>query len=217
MSKPKPIRHKSIKLVRKDRLKSFIDRRLIKALSHPVREHILAVLNERVASTVEIGDEIELDVPVFNKQVQLLEELGFVEKIGKRSGRGGEQFLRATATALFGDEVWEGFPASVKTDIDFSFLRGFVDEALKAIVWGTFHARADKHTSWSPSLLDQRGWDETMRILSIALFRLVAIRQAASMRILKSGEPGIPTTIAMFGFETSPDYVRPARSPFILS
>jgi len=75
-SRPRPIRHKSIKEVRKDRLKSFVDRRLIEALRHEVREHILAVLNERVASTVEIGDEIELDVTAFYKQVQILEELG---------------------------------------------------------------------------------------------------------------------------------------------
>lgn len=38
-----------------DGLKTFFDRRLIKALGHPIREHILAVLNERVASAREIG------------------------------------------------------------------------------------------------------------------------------------------------------------------
>lgn len=43
-------------------LKTFMDRRLIRALGHPVREHILAVLNERIASSKEIGDEIGADV-----------------------------------------------------------------------------------------------------------------------------------------------------------
>ena len=74
--KPKPIRHTSVKDVRTDRLKSFFDRRMIFALGHPIRQHILAVLNEREASTVEIGDEIELDVTAFHSHVEVLEENG---------------------------------------------------------------------------------------------------------------------------------------------
>jgi len=60
-------RYTSIKKIRKDRLKKFIDSRLITALGHPVREHLLAVFGERIASTSEIGDEIELDVSAFYK------------------------------------------------------------------------------------------------------------------------------------------------------
>ena len=82
-----PIRHTSIKEVRKDRLKGFMDRRLIEAMGHPVREHILAVLNERPASPTEIGDELELDVSAFYKHVQVLERLGCIECVGTRRVR----------------------------------------------------------------------------------------------------------------------------------
>lgn len=65
------------------KLKTFIDRRLIKALAHPLREHCLAVFNERVASTSDIGREIDLDVPAFYHHVEVLEELGCVERVGE--------------------------------------------------------------------------------------------------------------------------------------
>ncbi|HEX7245374.1 MAG TPA: winged helix-turn-helix domain-containing protein [Solirubrobacterales bacterium] len=214
-SRPKPIRHKSIKEVRKDRLKSFFDRRMIFALRHEVREHILAVLNERVASTVEIGDEIELDVTAFYKQVQILEELGLIEEVCTRPARGGtEHFFQATPAAYFSDEDWKDLPASVKADIDFAFIRGFVTEALEAIEHGTFHARDDKHTTWMPFVLDLRGWKEVVRLLRSTLRKLMAIQKRSALRLLMSGEPGIPVTVGIFGFETSPEYVRPGRPPF---
>jgi DNA-binding transcriptional ArsR family regulator len=56
-----------------DELKTFFDRRLIEALGHPVREHILAVLNERIASASEIGEEIGADVSSFYHHVEARE------------------------------------------------------------------------------------------------------------------------------------------------
>jgi hypothetical protein len=213
-----PIRHKSIKLVREDRLKKFMDRPLIEALHHPIREHILAVLNERIASPVEIGDEIELDVSAFHKQIEFLEERGLIELVDEGPpGRTSRHFYRATATTFFDDEVWKEVPASVKVGIDVSFIREFVNEAWKAMKRGTFHAHVDKHANWSPMVLDRRGWKEAMRLLRATLLRLVEIQRRSSIRMLRSGEPGIPTTIAIFGFEASPDYKRPPRPPFSAS
>lgn len=211
-----PIRHKSIKMVRKDRLKKFIDRRLIKALGHPVREHILAVTNERISSTVEIGDEIELDVTAFHKQVQLLERLGCIEQVGCRPvpGTGAtEHFYRAKTTEFFDKKAWQKVPASLKADIDLIMIQAFVNEAVKAMKGGVFHARDDKHTSWTPEVFDERGWREAMKLLDATLARLLKIRKQSAMRILKTGEPGISAGVGIFGFETSPDFVRPPRPP----
>jgi len=202
-----PIRHKSIKMVRKDRLKKFFDRRLIEALHHPVREHVLAVTNERVASMVEIGDEIGLDVVAFNKQVKVLEELGYIELVGTRPARGGtEHFYRARTTVLFDDRAWEDVPASLKADLGVGIVQSILDDVVGALRGGTFRAREDKHTSWMPVVLDRRGWREAMKLLDATLMRLVAIQRQSGLRIMKSGEPGIPATIAMLGFETRPEF-----------
>ena len=210
-----PIRHKSIKMVRKDRLKKFFDRRLIEALRHPVREHILAVTNERISSTVEIGDEIELDVTAFHKQVQFLEEIGCIEWVGSRPVRGAtEHFYRAKSTAFFDDRAWEQVPPSLKADIEVSFVQAIFDDFIGALQGGTLRRRQDRHVSWRPAVLDEIGWGEAVALLDATLCRLLAIQQQSGLRIMKTGEPGIPVTIAMLGFEARPDYVRPARSGF---
>lgn len=207
-----PIRHKSIKKVRKDRLKRFFDRRLIEALRHPVREHILAVTNERVASVVEIGDEIELDVIAFNKQVKFLEELGYIELVGTRPARGAtEHFYRATTTAFFDDRAWKRIPPSLRADLDVGFAQSILDDLLAAIKGGTYHARPDKHMSWVPGVFDRRGWLEAMKLLDATLARLLEIQRRSAERIHRSGEQGIPVTVGILGFERCPDYVRPAR------
>ena len=100
-------------------LKRFIDPRLIKALGHPIREHVLAVSNERVASATEIGEEIGLDVPAFYSHVARLEKMGFIERVETRRRRGAkEHFFQATTTAgLFDDRLWSLIPKSLKSDL----------------------------------------------------------------------------------------------------
>jgi len=107
---------KTIKqVIAEGRLKRFIDRRLIKALGHPIREHILAVCNERIASATEIGKEIGLEVERFHHHVEVLEECGCIEKVESKPRRGAnEHFYRAKMTALFDDRAYRQLPASLK-------------------------------------------------------------------------------------------------------
>ncbi len=202
-----PVRHKSIKMVRKDRLKRFIDRRLIEALHHPIREHFLAVTNERPASMVEVGDELGLDVVAFNKQVKVLEELGFIEVVGTRPTRGGtEHFYKATRTVFFDNSGWEDVPATLKADVNNHAMQSLVDELVAALEAGIFNARSDRHASWIPGVFDLRGWREVMALLDRTLALLLAIQGRSHQRIMKSGEPGIPTTFGILGFERCPDF-----------
>jgi DNA-binding MarR family transcriptional regulator len=70
-----------------DELKTFFDRRLIKALGHPVREHILAVLNERIASAREIGEELGADVSSFYHHIEELEKFECIERVATKQRR----------------------------------------------------------------------------------------------------------------------------------
>ena len=102
-----PIRHTSIKEVSQGPVEGVHGSPPRPAFGHPVREHILAVLNERQASPTEIGDELELDVSAFYKHVQVLERLGCIECVDTRRVRGvHERIFRATATLSFDDEAW---------------------------------------------------------------------------------------------------------------
>lgn len=140
-----------------DELKTFFDRRLIKALGHPVREHILAVLNERVASAREIGEELGADVSSFYHHIELLEELECIERVESRRRRGAwEHFFQAKRTVLVDDSEWKQLPASLRADLAGSFIQEMFDDAAAAFERGTLSKDADEHVSWTPLILINR-------------------------------------------------------------
>jgi DNA-binding transcriptional ArsR family regulator len=187
------------------RLKRFIDRRLIRALSHPLREHVLATLNERIASPSEIGREIDLEVPAFYHHVEVLEELGCIERVESRQRRGvKEHFFRAKSAILFDDRAWRQVPASVKTDVTVSQLQLIFEDALSALRRGVFAAAPATHVTWLPTIFDRLGWQEGMALINETLTRMLEIQRRSSERIAMTGEPGISATIALMGFETAP-------------
>jgi DNA-binding transcriptional ArsR family regulator len=204
---------RSIKdVIASGKLKTFIDRRLIKALSHPLREHCLAVLNERVASTSDIGHEIDLEVPAFYHHVELLEELGCIERVESRRRRGAEEhFFQARETMLFDDSAWEKVPASIRSDIVGSHLRSVMDELVSALLNGAFRARAT-HTTWLPGIFDKLGWQECLTLMNETLVRIREIQKRSTKRIAATGEPGIPATIAMMGFATASNFSAQSKS-----
>lgn len=195
-----------------DELKTFFDRRLIKALGHPVREHILAVLNERIASASEISDEVGADVSSFYHHIDELEKLGCIERVATKQRRGAqEHFFRATTSLFFDDDAWQRLPGTVKSDQVAGNLRLLFDDVVTALKEGTLNARDDRHTSWSPGFFDEEGWQEAVDLMNATIERLCSIREAAAFRLAEAGERGMPATVAILAFETpSPVKSRPA-------
>jgi len=197
-----PIRHTSIKEVRRDRLKGFMDRRLVHAIGHPVREHILAVLNERQASPTEIGDELELDVSAFYKHVQVLEQLGCIECVGTRPVRGvRERVFRATSTLSFDDEAWQRVPATLRADVWADLLRRLCNDVTGALLDGRLGGGGSEHVSLTRGLVDAQGRNEIFAVLDDALSRVRAVQRESATRLRESGGRGIPVTIAILGYE----------------
>lgn len=208
------MRGKSMKeLCESDQLKTFIDRRLIEALAHPVREHILAVLNERIASASEIGEELGADVSSFYHHVEELEKLGCIERVETQQRRGWrEHFFRAKTSVFFDDAAWQRLPNSLKEDQTGSILQFLFDDVVDALKEGTFDARDDRHASWTPGFFDTRGWQEAVELMNETISKLVAIREAAASRLAEAGEQGIPATMGILAFETSSSSGREAVS-----
>lgn len=195
---------KSMKeLSESDDLRTFFDRRLIKALGHPVREHILAVLNERVASGREIGEELGADVSSFYHHIEQLERLGCIERVESRRRRGAiEHFFRAKRTLFFDDEEWRALPESLKADLSSSSLQKLFDDVVAALEAGTLDVRDDRHVSWARSAFDAQGWEEAKELMRQTLSSLGGIRSAAATRLAKGAVPEIAATLAILAFET---------------
>lgn len=186
-----------------DELKTFFDRRLIEALGHPVREHILAVLNERIASASEIGEELGADVSSFYHHVEELEKLGCIERVKSEQRRGAkEHFFKAKTSLFFDDAAWQRFPSTLKSDQIVSNVQYLFDDVVAALEEETFDTRDNPHVSWTPGFLDSQGWEEATKLMNQTLDDLIAIREAAALRLVHTGEQGIPTTMGMLAFET---------------
>ena len=90
-----------------------LDRRLIRALGHPVRVRALEVLSERVASPSELAKELREPLGNVAYHVKILEENDAIELVRTAPVRGAlEHFYRAKVRPWFGaveldDEAYE--------------------------------------------------------------------------------------------------------------
>lgn len=201
-------------LCESDDLKKFFDSQLVKALGHPVREHILAVLNERIASAREIGEEIDGDVSSFYHHVEELERLGYIERVATRRRRGAyEHFFQAKRTVFFSDEAWRQIPVTVRADLATRFVQAIFDDATTALQSGTLTGRGDEHVSWTPGDFDETGWKEATELMAQTLERLTAIQKESLDRLARSGDQCLSGTVGLLAFEMPPSSrVSPNRS-----
>lgn len=191
-------------LVEWGELKRFFDPRLIKALGHPVRQHILAVLSERIASGTEIGEEMGADVSSFYHHIEALEELGWIELVETRRRRGAsEHFFRAMTSVVIDDRIWRALPAVVRSSLTATCFQFAQDEVAAALKAGTFDGSDHEHMSWTPGRFDAQGWREAVELADEMLARLIAVQRDSAERLAKSGEPGVSAGVAIFGFRSA--------------
>jgi DNA-binding transcriptional ArsR family regulator len=184
----------------------LVDPRIAKALSHPMRARILAILNERVASPNEIAEMIDERLPNVSYHVRALLDLGCIELVDTAQRRGAiEHYYRALVRPFFSDRDWKRLPKSGRQSISDSALQIIWEDVSDAIKAGTFEGRADRHLSHSPITLDSEGWSELAGVLERALSEAERIESRSAARLKKSGEPGISTRLVVMQFESPSD------------
>jgi DNA-binding transcriptional ArsR family regulator len=184
---------------------SPVDPRLAKALSHPMRTHILAILNERVASPNEIAEMIDERLPNVSYHVRALQELGCIELVRTAQRRGAiEHYYRALERPFFTDRDWKRLPRSGRQAVTDLTLQMVWEDTAEAVRKGTFERRADRHLSRSPLVLDEQGWKELNSALSKVHTRAEDIAARSAKRLVKADKPGVSTMLVMMHFEVEP-------------
>ncbi len=184
-------------------------------LKHPLRVRILEVLNEGPRSPSQFVEEGLIPKELFNSYQQALslasyhfrelEKEGCLEIIESIPRRGAvEHVYRGLARVFVNDREFEEMPRQDRRQLSRISLQGMVARADRAIREDTFDARADRHLTWVPMQLDERGWGEVVAALAATFAELTQIRHDASDRLAASGEAVIPATVAMLGFESPP-------------
>jgi DNA-binding transcriptional ArsR family regulator len=179
-----------------------VDQRLAKALSHPLRAHILAILNERIASPNEIAEMLDERLPNVSYHVRALADLDCIELVRTAQRRGAiEHYYRAIKRPFFSDSDWQRLPPSARQAIADGVLQLIWKEVSDAIHAGTFEGRPDRHLSRTPLELDEQGWKELNRSLAKLLADAERIGTRSSKRLEKSAEPSASTRLVVMHFE----------------
>jgi DNA-binding transcriptional ArsR family regulator len=181
---------------------SGVDQRLVKALAHPLRVEILTILNERMASPNELSKELEEGLSQVSYHVKVLKDFECIEMVKTEPRRGAvEHYYRATERAFLTDRDWQSLPDSVKPGVSSSAVQMILSDVVGAMEGGTFDARDDRHISWTPGVVDEQGWTESVDLVAETLEQLIKIHAGSAKRLAKSGEVGIPATAVLMNFE----------------
>ncbi|HWO47811.1 MAG TPA: winged helix-turn-helix domain-containing protein [Solirubrobacterales bacterium] len=184
-------------------------------LKHPLRVRILEALNEGPRSPSQFVEEGLIPKEHFTSYQQALslasyhfrelEKEGCLEVIESIPRRGAvEHVYRGLARVFFNDAEFEATSPEDRRELSRISLQGLIARADRAIWEETFDARADRHLTWMPMQLDERGWEEVIAALAGAFGELTQIRLDARDRLAASGEEVVPATVGMLGFESPP-------------
>ena len=180
-----------------------VDQRLVKALSHPLRAQILSLLNERTASPVELSRLLGERLTNVSYHVRQLQRYGCIELVDERPVRGAnEHFYCGITRSFLSDDNWRQLSPDVQTGISVAGMKMINDKARAALDAETFDRRQDRHLSCTSMVLDEEGWGAVIGLLSRTLEGLMEIQSQCAGRLAEKGQPGIPATVSMLGFES---------------
>jgi predicted transcriptional regulator len=178
--------------------------RLAKAISLYVRVDILRILYEREASPKELSAMLDENLSYISYHIRQLLQYRCIEEVRTEQRRGAlEHFYRATTWPFVSDQEAEKQTKMTREEISVRVLQVIFSEAARSLDSGIFDARADRHVSWMPIDVDERGWAEIIELQLKTLEKYKEIEARNAKRLEKSGETPIEMIASMLGFERS--------------
>jgi DNA-binding transcriptional ArsR family regulator len=164
------------------------DPRLVKGLAHPLRVHILRVLQNRVASPSEMAEEIDAPLGNVSYHVRFLARVGLIELAGTKPRRGAvEHYYRAVGRVRITDEAWAQVPQVVKNALISSTLDEVGRYIQAAASVGGFD-RDDANVSRRSIVLDEQGFSELAAAAKQLLDRAYEIENDSVKRMAGTGD-----------------------------
>jgi DNA-binding transcriptional ArsR family regulator len=184
----------------------LVDQRLIKALAHPTRVHILNILNDGPSSPSRIARRMKnVSLNLVSHHIKVLERLNCVELIETRAERGWKEHMyRATKRQFFDAEEWEQVEPVARQPITVSILQMISEDVGTSLAKGKFDELPDNHLSRSPISVDGDGWDEVTQVLARTLDEILAIHERSGERARFSGEDLMKVRVVMMQFLLAP-------------
>jgi DNA-binding transcriptional ArsR family regulator len=175
-------------LPRRAPITTINDPRYVKAVSHPVRVRILAMLDEGRASPKQLSDRLGVSLGVMAYHVRTLYQLDLLKLVGTRQRRGAtEHMYEATARPSFSDEAWAAMEPVAKQRLLSAMLRQIGEYANGSAAAGGFD-RSDANISRIALKLDERGWKKLAAANKKWLAEVQRIEEDVRKRAAKAGD-----------------------------
>lgn len=178
------------------------DARVAKAYAHPLRIHILGLLDDRVASPSEIANELNAPLTHVSYHVRQLAGLGLIKLVRTTPRRGAvEHHYTAHIKPLITDDAWGQIPDVVKQNLVSGWVQQLGAHVADAVSNNGFD-RENAHMTRNAAEIDEKGWNALSKELTKTLDRVLKIIAESKTRIEKDPDAEtIPVTVAMMQFE----------------
>jgi DNA-binding transcriptional ArsR family regulator len=167
-------------------------RNRIKAMNHPVRAAVLAILAERTSSPAEMARELEEDLSNVSYHTKQLVELECAELVSTRPVRGAlEHFYRATERSWIDTADWDELDPIMAESLVHEAMQKVLDAFVTATQAGTLGKDANFHLTRTPLVVDQQGLEEALEAHERTRLELADIAARSAERMIESKEEGI--------------------------
>lgn len=183
---------------------NITDPRWLRAISHPIRIRLLAMLDEEPASPVILASKLNQPLGTIAYHVRTLYDLGLLKLVSTRQRRGAtEHYYKTTGHPASSEEAWEGLDAISKQRLLTALIAKATDYATRSAAAGGFDAK-EAHISTDALKLDRQGWEELAQEARKWLARAQEIERAAAERISQDPESVLNAGLTLMLFEALP-------------
>jgi DNA-binding transcriptional ArsR family regulator len=176
------------------------DRRLAKALSHPLRCEIIAILSDTCASPSEMADTLGEPLSNVSYHTNELLKLECIEMVDEEKVRGATKTrYRATTKMLLDNPDWERLSKTARVAVSINALNEVNRRAADAVEAGTFDRRTDRTLITLKLDVDEQAWLDVNQALRIAYERIEDVRVEAAGR-MADGADTFRMTASLLGY-----------------
>ena len=169
---------------------------LERALSHPLRVRILAILEEQTTSAVEIARTLGAEIGVVSYHIRTLHQLGLLELVRETPRRGAiQRYYRARPRPKTLGPDWAGAPATGRPADVGAALRQIDDVARSANAVGGFDRRGARFER-TVLKVDAQGLQRLSESLARALEDVKEIERESARRQAE-GDGEEPETVGL--------------------
>src|SRR5215217_576500 len=173
------------------------DPRYVKALSHPLRVRILALLQERTSSPRELAEWLDATLGTVSYHVRTLHDFGLIELVRTSQVRGAiAHHYRSRVRPRVSDEAWASATPIVKQAAVGAALQTVDDYARASAAAGGFD-RGEAHLTRTSLRLDPKGWQQAAKACEKLLAELGRVEEAAARRLANDANAEIASDAAV--------------------